>query len=190
MLSKLLTKITFLTRSDESDEPLQEEVNFPAIMSSGTMPDINPRDISRSTYPIWEEHSINEHGTGTVIYIPCEENVFHELYSMTSSSELKTSLRYQLGLTYQGYFKMGNEMTLCIGREEEIEEIDILHVDFLLFDQLSADDKMEINMEIWQDPSRSHDTRAYFVNPFIKATKSKKSNQLGYLSHDTKEFDD
>ena len=186
MLSKLLTKITFLTRSIGIEEPLQEEVDFPAIMASGTMPDINPRDISRSTYQIWKEHAINEDGTGTVIYIPCEENVFHELRSMTSSSELKTSLRYQLGLTYQGYFERKNKMFLRVGDKEEI---DILHVDFLLFDQLSADDKMEIDMDIWQDPIQSHDIRAYFVNPFIKETKNKKTNQLGYLSHDKTDFE-
>ena len=186
MLSKLLTKITFLTRSVGIEEPLQEEVDFPAIMASGTLPDINPRDISRSTYPIWKEHAIKEDGTGTVICIPCEETVFRELLSMTSSSELKTSVRYQLGLTYQGYFERKNKMFLRVGDKEEI---DILHVDFLLFDQLSADDKMEIDMEIWQDPIQSHDIRAYFVNPFIKATKSKKTNQMGYLSHGTDEFE-
>ena len=189
MLSKLLTKITFLTRSSGIKEPLQEEVDFPTIMENGTMPDINPRDISRSWVKIWEKHAINEDGTGTVIYIPCEEAVFHELLSMTSSSELKTSLRYQLGLTYQGYFKKGNKMTLCVREEEKTTVYDILHVDFLLFDKLPADDKMEIDMEIWQDPIQSHDTRAYFVNPFIKSTKKIKSNQMGYLSHVKNEFE-
>jgi Histidine kinase-, DNA gyrase B-, and HSP90-like ATPase len=175
--TQLLEKVTIITCSEKpnylekrtieenrDDRALwQIEVDFPTIMKEETLY-FKAQRADRMVEKLWERYAVDKYNTGTVIHIPCEDNVFSELLMMARSSDIKTSLRYHLGITYQNYLKKNNMIHLHI----DDTHVNIVRIERLFFDQLPKDDRIEIEFTIYRDQHR--DIRVYLM----------KGKEIGY----------
>ena len=128
----------------------QIEIDFPTIMKEEFL-HFKAQGADRVAEKLWEQYAIDRYNTGTVIHIPCEDNVFSELLMMAQSTDIKTSLRYQLGITYQNYLKKNHTLTLQI----DDTSVNIVRIERLFDDQVPKDDRIQAELTICRDSQRN-----------------------------------
>ena len=128
----------------------QIEIDFPTIMKEEFL-HFKAQGADRVAEKLWEQYAIDRYNTGTVIHIPCEDNVFSELLMMAQSTDIKTSLRYQLGITYQNYLKKNHTLTLQI----DDTSVNIVRIERLFDDQVPKDDRIQAELTICRDSHRN-----------------------------------
>ena len=128
----------------------QIEIDFPTIMKEEFL-HFKAQGADRAAEKLWEQYAIDRYNTGTVIHIPCEDNVFSELLMMAQSTDIKTSLRYQLGITYQNYLKKNHTLTLQI----DDTSVNIVRIERLFDDQVPKDDRIQAELTICRDSQRN-----------------------------------
>lgn len=128
----------------------QIEVDFPTIMKEEFL-HFKAQCADRVAEKLWEQYAIDRYNTGTVIHIPCEDNVFSELLMMAQSTDIKTSLRYQLGITYQNYLKKNHTLTLQI----DDTPVNIVRIERLFYEQVPKDDRIQAELTICRDSHRN-----------------------------------
>jgi len=129
----------------------QIEVDFPTIMKEQSLY-FKAQGADRDAEKLWERYAIDRYNTGTVIHIPCEDTVFSELLMMAQSTDIKTSLRYQLGITYQNYLKKNHTITLQI--DDDIP-VDIVCIERLFYEEIPKDDRIQVELTICHDSHRN-----------------------------------
>jgi len=128
----------------------QIEVDFPTIMKEESLY-FKAQGADRVAEKLWEKYAIDRYNTGTVIHIPCEDNVFSELLMMAQSTDIKTSLRYHLGITYQNYLKKNHTLTLQI----DDTPVNIVRIERLFYEEIPKDDRIQVELTICHDLHRN-----------------------------------
>ncbi len=97
-LTQILAPVRTLTRAADGTYS-QLDVNYPQVLLTDTM-ELNAHEMTMSGNKDWVSHAINHEVSGTVTIIPMPVTTYAELQEALTSSDVRNSLLYALGLVY------------------------------------------------------------------------------------------
>lgn len=149
-----------------TDRPISHvEIDFLKTFRSGFYQN-NPLDASPLTEKIWNTMAFDKSGTGMIIMVPLDDNIFEEAIENIMCETVSNSLILKISNMFEQYFNSedfsieieilnsinmissGNEINIQIDREESII-IPIIAYNKLHFDKISEADKKNIDWKLY-----------------------------------------
>lgn len=179
-LTQLKHNVQTISQSADGSDISQMDLDFPTAIQKDVL-ELHPHDLSVKTLPFWEEYAIDAESHGTITHFQADKDVMNDLLQMAESDQIQQNLSYSLGVIYHDYLVDGGQIELIVNGNDR----PIFPIDILCWDQIE-EDKLEVKLSVYINPINMKEVRAYYVDPFIRAKKTK--GKLGYREHSKAAF--
>ena len=153
------SSVKTLSKSEhaQADRNIYElDINYADAVKNNNFP-IYPHEIAVSSLELWKKHAIHAAKRGTVTVIQCHVSIMKELSEIITSSDIKRSLQYFIGSTYNEILQTG--ITIQIVLDDVAHPI--VAVDPLCLAKVS--DKRKTKIDIQRNVATG-DVSAFFTH--------------------------
>lgn len=179
-LTQLKYNVQTISKSIDDSDISQMDLDFPTAIQKDVL-ELHPHDLSVKTLPFWNEYAIDAESHGTITHFQADKDVMSDLIQMAESDQIQQNLSYSLGVIYHDYLMDGGKLELYVNGDNR----PIFPIDILCWDQIQ-EDKLELRLSIYINPSNMKEVRAYYVDPYIRAKKTR--GKLGFREHSRSAF--
>ena len=150
-----------IVSKQQTNEPMEVTRNFPSIMSTNKIPDINVGDITVKSMGLWTIKAINP-SQGTLIYCKPSEEYSNQFVESIRTTDVTKNMLIQLGMSW--HIPLSNGINIEFVVDGEVHKLK--PIDPLAWTKLDKKEKRKTEIEVYTNAT--NEIRLWFKDTHDK----------------------